>query len=149
MRDKSGRRPTILLAEDDPGDQELVKVAFAKNGYEADLRIVRDGREALDYLLHASPYSSSNAPTPDLLLLDLNMPKMTGSDLLGRLKHDPNLRSIPVVVFTTSEAEVDIQQCYGLGCNSFITKPTDVTEFIATIRRLWTYWFELVALPRR
>lgn len=142
-------QPIVLLAEDDPGDQELVKVAFAKNECPADLRIVNDGREAIEYLRREGKYEHASAPTPDLLLLDLNMPRMSGADVLRAIKADPELKSIPVVVFTTSEADTDIVNSYGLGCNSYISKPADVHEFIEKIGRLSGYWFDLVALPER
>jgi CheY-like chemotaxis protein len=146
------RRPSkpavILLVEDDPGDQELTRRAIAGDVFRAELRIVSDGEEALDYLWRRGRYADAHdAPCPDLVLLDLNMPKLDGREVLKRLKADARLRQIPVVVLTTSRQELDILRSYDLGCNSFITKPVDVDAFIAALRELGSYWFELVTLP--
>jgi CheY-like chemotaxis protein len=137
---------TILLAEDEPADAHLVKTALSENHILADLHHVIDGREALEYLRRQGT-RFADAPRPDLILLDLNMPRMDGRECLAALKHDPKLADIPVVVLTTSEVERDVLASYSLGAAGFITKPVDVTQFISAIRDLGVYWFDLVRLP--
>lgn len=113
------------------------------------LRIVSDGEEALDYLYHRGAYGDSpSAPAPDLILLDLNLPKLDGRGVLMAIRSDASLRSLPVVVLTTSDQEVDIVRSYNLGCNSFITKPVDPAAFVAVAGEISSYWFDLVRLPR-
>ncbi len=140
---------TVLLVDDDPGDQELTRRALVHDVVWTSLRIVSDGEAALDYLHGRGPYADRQAcPFPDLVLLDLNMPKLDGRDVLARMKADAVLRQVPVVVMTTSQQETDIVRSYDLGCSSFITKPLDVESFIKAVRQLGDYWFELVTLPR-
>lgn len=142
------QRAVILLADDDPGDQELTRRALQEDVVRADLRVVCDGAEALDYLLRRGQYEApEQSPRPDLILLDLNMPKVSGRQVLERLKEYPELDHIPVVVLTTSSQEEDILRSYDLGCNSYITKPVNLNRFINVVRELGHYWFELVALP--
>jgi two-component system response regulator len=142
------RKPEILLAEDDPGDQELTRRALESDVHQAELRIVQDGREALDYLYRRGKYENpALAPWPDLILLDLNMPRLNGRQVLEELRKHPDLARIPVVVLTTSSHEEDVSRCYSLGCNSFISKPAEMAPFLAVIRDLRHYWFELVTLP--
>lgn len=142
------RRAVILLAEDDPGDQELTRRALAEDVVRTDLRIVKDGQEALDYLLREGEYSDpATSPRPDLILLDLNMPRVDGKQVLKRLKAYPDLDHIPLVVMTTSTQEEDILRSYDLGCNSFVQKPVDINRFVNAVRELGHYWFELVTLP--
>jgi CheY-like chemotaxis protein len=139
----------ILLAEDDPGDQELTRRALEEDVVRVDLRIVSDGEEALDYLHQRGAYSEADAaPRPDLILLDLNMPKLSGREVLHELKQSPDLCRIPVVVLTTSQQEADIIATYDLGCNSYVQKPVDIEQFISVVRKLGDYWFEIVTLPR-
>jgi CheY-like chemotaxis protein len=139
----------VLLIEDDPGDQELTRRALTKGVIKTDLRIVSDGEEALDYLNHGGRYADADAaPTPDVILLDLNMPKLDGREVLRRVKADPRLKRIPVIMLTTSRRESDILRSYNLGCNSFVTKPVEVDDFITAIGELGEYWFELVTLPK-
>jgi CheY-like chemotaxis protein len=136
------------MAEDDPGDQELTRRALQDDVLRVDLRIVEDGEEALDYLHRRGRYADPGAaPRPDLFLLDLNMPRMGGREVLAHLKQDPSLCRIPVVVLTTSNQEIDIVKSYSLGCNSYIRKPVDLEQFAAVIRSLENYWFEVVTLP--
>lgn len=143
-------RITILLAEDDPGDQELTRRALQEDLERIDLRIVEDGEEALEYLQRREAYSDpDSAPRADLILLDLNMPRMNGRELLKILKDDPDLGRIPVVVLTTSEQEADILRSYDLGCNSYIQKPVDMDQFCRAVRQLGQYWFDVVTLPSR
>jgi CheY-like chemotaxis protein len=137
----------ILLAEDEPADAHLVKVAIAENHILANLHHVVDGREALDYLQRQGERFAA-ATRPDLILLDLNMPRMDGREFLAAIKQVPDLRDIPVVVLTTSEVERDVVASYNLGAAGYITKPVDVAQFMAAIRELGNYWIELVRLPK-
>ena len=139
-------RFNILLVEDEEADAHLVKAAILENHILADLRHVTDGREALEYLRHQAP-RFADSQRPDLILLDLNMPRMDGRECLAALKQDPELCNIPVVVLTTSEVERDIVASYHLGAAGYITKPMDVIQFMAVIRDLGNYWFALVRLP--
>jgi CheY-like chemotaxis protein len=139
-------RFVILLAEDEPADAHLVQVALSENHILADLQHVADGRDALEYLRREGP-RFADAPRPDLILLDLNMPRMDGRQFLAAIKLEQNFKDIPVVVLTTSEVERDIVSSYHLGAAGYITKPVDVVQFIAAIRDLGEYWFELVRLP--
>ncbi len=138
----------VLLAEDNPAEQRLAQRALARGKISCDLRVVSDGEEAMDYLLRRKQYADPElAPRPDLMLLDLNMPKLDGRQVLQQMKANPQLAVIPVVVLTTSQQEQDIFQSYQLGCNSFIKKPVDVHAFIDTMISLGLYWFHLVILP--
>lgn len=148
MPKRFGHRAVVLLIEDDLGDQELTRRALEQDVIRADLRCVSDGEEAMDYLYRRGARNSTAAPRPDLVLLDLNLPNLDGRQVLKRIRADDNLRSIPVIILTTSSAEEDILRSYELGCNSFITKPVQVDSFINVVRRLGNYWFELVTLPR-
>ena len=141
------QRFVILLAEDEPADAHLVKVALTENRILVDLHQVVDGREALEFLHREGP-RFADAPRPDLILLELNMPRMDGREFLAAIKQEPELRHIPVVVLTTSDVERDVIATYNLCAASYITKPVDVVQFIAAIRDLGNYWFELVRLPR-
>ena len=138
----------VLLVEDDPGDQELARRALRVWERKSELRIASDGEEALDYLLHRGAYKNpDSAPRPDLVLLDLNMPKVDGSRVLAEMRGCPALSSIPVVVLTTSSARADIIRNYELGANSYIVKPSDVEEFAQALKSLESYWLGMVALP--
>ena len=143
------RRPAvILLVEDDPGDQELTRRALKHDSIHVDLRIANDGVQAMEYLTRQGEFEDpASSPTPDLILLDLNMPKRNGREVLGDLKEHEHLSRIPVVVLTTSEQEADILRSYDLGCNSYIQKPVDIDQFTESVRRLGTYWFNVVTLP--
>lgn len=146
--DRAGKRVVILLAEDDPGDQELTRRALEEDVLRVELRIVENGEEALDYLLQRGRYADVEAaPRPDLILLDLNMPRMGGREVLAHLKKHLVLCRIPVVVLTTSIQETDIVKSYDLGCNSYIQKPVEIDQFIDVVRKLGNYWFEVVTLP--
>jgi CheY-like chemotaxis protein len=149
MQRWDARTAVVLLVEDDAGDQELTRRALTEGLFRADLRVVGDGEDALDYLLQRGAYADpDDCPFPDLMLLDLNMPKLDGRGVLRAVKSDERLRHLPVVVLTTSQQETDIVRSYGLGCNSFITKPVDGNRFVEVIRALGTYWFELATLPQ-
>ncbi len=150
MGKRHGRPAVILLAEDDPGDQELTRRALQEGVLDTELHVVSDGEEAMDYLLHRGRHTDrACSPRPHLILLDLNMPKLDGRQVLAQLQGHPDLKRIPVVVLTTSKQEEDVLRSYDLGCNSFISKPVDVEEFIRCIHSLGMYWFEIVALPSR
>ncbi len=138
----------VLLVEDDPEDQALTKRAFGKAVFRADLRIVSDGQEAMDYLLGKGKFSApQSAPKPNLILLDLNMPNLDGPEVLKRVRAHPDLRRIPIVVLTTSNHEEDVLRSYDSGCNSFITKPLEMDAFINVLSHLEDYWFDLATLP--
>ncbi len=138
----------ILLAEDDRGDQELTRRALEEGKIRNDLHIVEDGEEALAYLHRRGKYKDpATSPRPDLLLLDLNLPRVDGREVLERVRADSKLRRMAVVVLTTSRQEEDILRSYELGCNSFITKPVGMDQFIRVIQALEEYWFQIVVLP--
>ena len=148
MPTHNGKPAVVLLAEDDPADQELTRRALLEDVIKTDLHVVSDGEMALDYLYQRGPFvDAATAPRPDLILLDLNMPRIDGKQVLQQMRSDPGLRRIPVVVLTTSKQEEDIIRSYDLGCNSFIIKPVDLDGFIRAVRELGSYWFQLVTLP--
>lgn len=139
---------TILLADDDPDDCLFAQEALAENRLANDLHIVGDGEELMDYLYHRGDYADpEKSPRPGLILLDLNMPKKDGWEVLQEIKGNPNLRQIPVVILTTSKAETDIFQSYDLGANSYITKPVTFEGLVEVMKTLGQYWFEIVDLP--
>lgn len=146
---KGRRHPvTILMADDDPDDCMLAREALAESRLANDLHFVSDGEELMDYLYQRGKYSvPGSAPRPGLILLDLNMPKKDGREVLKELKSDPDLRQIPVLVLTTSQAEEDILRSYYLGANSYITKPVTFSSLIEVMQTLSKYWFEIVELP--
>jgi CheY-like chemotaxis protein len=143
------RRPiTILMADDDADDRQMTKEAFEESHLNNDLRFVEDGVELLDYLKRRGKYSNPfSAPRPGLILLDLNMPKKDGREALREIKADPRLKSIRVVVLTTSKAEEDILRTYDLSAASYITKPVAFAALIEVVRTLGKYWLEIVELP--
>ncbi len=138
----------ILLADDDPDDRAFTIRALRQNRLANDVRTVEDGEELMDYLKRRGPYAQEGeAPRPDVILLDLNMPRKDGREALEEIKQDPSLRKIPVVVLTTSEAEQDILQTYDLGVNAFVTKPVTFEGLVNAIRVMSDFWFEIVRLP--
>jgi CheY-like chemotaxis protein len=138
----------ILLAEDDRGDQELTRRALEQGKIRNELRVVEDGEEALAYLYRRGKYKDpATSPRPDLLLLDLNLPRVDGRQVLEKVRSDSRLRRMAVVVLTTSRQEEDVLRSYELGCNSFITKPVGMDQFIQVIQALEEYWFQIVVLP--
>ncbi|MBW7906371.1 MAG: response regulator [Phycisphaerae bacterium] len=148
MTQAQGRLAVVLLVEDDPGDQELTRRALTEGLLRVDLRTVSDGEEALEYLYHRGRHGDpARSPAPDLVLMDLNMPGLDGRDVLRVVKADATLKSVPIVVLTTSRLEADILRSYDLGCNSFITKPVGVEGFVRAVQDLGAYWFELTTLP--
>jgi CheY-like chemotaxis protein len=143
-----GNPIVILLADDDEEDRMLAADAMVESRVANDLRFVEDGEELLDYLYKRGLYAApDSAPTPGLILLDLNMPRKDGREALREIKADPDLRRIPVVVLTTSKAEEDIYRTYDLGANSFITKPVSFEGLVAVMRDIGRYWIEIVELP--
>ncbi|MDX6425731.1 MAG: hypothetical protein QOD52_1136 [Gaiellaceae bacterium] len=138
---------TILMADDDADDRDLAREALAESRVLNELHTVNDGAELLEFLHHEGRFTHADAPRPDLILLDLNMPKVDGREALGALKKDPKLRSIPVVVLTTSRAEEDVVRSYDLGANSFISKPVTFAGLVDVMRELGKYWVVIVELP--
>ncbi|RQG98018.1 response regulator [Natrarchaeobius chitinivorans] len=138
-------RVQILLVEDNPGDVRLTEEAFKQGRIENDLHVVSDGTKALEFLNREGEYA--DAPRPDLILLDLNLPRTDGEEVLEELKEDPDLRSIPVIVLTSSRAEEDIVKSYELHANAYLTKPVDPDEFIEAVRAFEQFWFSVVRLP--
>ena len=148
MPSKKRSPALILLVEDNPADQELIRRAVEKLTVRRELRIVGDGEEALDYLFRRGKYQAPAAsPRPDLLLLDLNLPRVNGYQVLEEIRADSKLRPVPVLVLTTSRQEKDIIRSYELGCNSFITKPVGLDHFTRIVQALEEYWFEIAVLP--
>jgi CheY-like chemotaxis protein len=137
----------ILLVEDDPGDVLMTREAFAHHKIRNPLHIAEDGVEALRFLKREGPFGA--APRPGLILLDLNLPRKDGRELLGEIKQDPGLRTIPVVVLTTSEAEEDILRSYELHANAYVTKPVDFEKFVEVVRKIDDFWVTVVQLPHR
>ncbi|MFD7229303.1 response regulator [Streptomyces sp. NPDC059881] len=136
----------VLLVEDDPGDELMTREAFEDNRIGNTLHVVRDGEEALDFLYRQGEHTG--APRPDLILLDLNLPKYDGRQVLERIKADADLTHIPVVVLTTSAAEEDILRSYQLHASAYVTKPVDLEQFIAAIRKIDDFFVTVVRLPR-
>lgn len=137
----------ILLVEDNPGDVFLTQEAFREGRLAHRLSVVEDGEEAMRFLRREGKHS--NAPQPDLILLDLNLPKKDGRELLGEVKSDPELRQIPVIVLTTSGAEQDIARAYKLHANCYLTKPIQMDDFLKTIRSVEDFWLSVVRLPTK
>jgi len=135
----------LLLVEDDSGDVELTKQALKTAKIIVSLHTVQDGVAALKFLRRQAPYP--DAVRPDLILLDLNLPKKGGRDVLREIKRDAALSSIPVIILTTSDSDVDIATCYDLGANSYITKPIGIEAFIKAVHTIDDFWFALAKLP--
>ena len=138
----------ILLVEDEPADAHLVRSALKESRVLCNLHHVFDGVEALEFLHHQGA-ACAQAPRPDLILLDLNMPRMNGREFLAAVKDDVELKGIPVVVLTTSDVERDVVASYHLGAAGYITKPVDMEQFIDAVRQLGNYWFVLTRLPEK
>jgi CheY-like chemotaxis protein len=137
----------ILLVEDDPGDVLLIEEAFADNKVRNRLHVVSDGVDALAFLRREGDYAG--APRPDLVLLDLNLPRKDGREVLAEVKADDDLRQIPVVVLTTSKAEEDVLRSYNLHANAYVTKPVDFDRFIEVVRQIDEFFVTVVKLPPR
>jgi len=142
-----GRSTLILMADDDADDRLLARDAIAESKMPIELHFVENGEELMAYLHRRGKYSAVSAPRPGLILLDLNMPKKDGREALREIKAHPELRRIPVVILTTSQADTDIVQLYEMGANSFITKPVSFEALVNVMRAVGNYWFETVELP--
>jgi CheY-like chemotaxis protein len=137
----------VLLVEDDPGDELMTREAFEDNKIGNRLHVARDGEEALDFLYRRGAHAE--APRVDLVLLDLNLPKYDGRQVLERIRADPDLTHLPVVVLTTSSSEEDILRSYKLHANAYVTKPVDVSQFIAAVRQIDDFFLSVVRLPHQ
>jgi CheY-like chemotaxis protein len=140
------REIQVLLVEDDPGDVLMTREAFEDYKLRNTLHVVNDGEQAMAFLRQEGEYA--DLPRPDLVLLDLNLPRMDGREVLSAIKSDPELASIPVVVLTTSEAEDDVLRSYSLHANAYVTKPVDFERFINVVRQIDDFFVSVVRLPR-
>lgn len=136
----------ILMVEDNPADARLTEEALKEGLLCNRLHLARDGVEAMKFLRREEPFR--DAPRPDVVLLDLNLPRKDGREVLAEIKTDPSLKNIPVVVLTTSEAEQDIVKSYALHANCYVTKPVDLQRFIEIVRQIETFWLQIVKLPQ-
>ncbi len=146
MKLPEGRAIDILLVEDDPGDELITREAFEHNKIKNNLHVAHDGQEGLDFLYRRGEYAV--APRPDLILLDLNLPKYDGRQLLEQIKNDESLCHIPIVVLTTSSAEEDILRSYKLHANAYVTKPVDLDQFMSAVRQIDEFFVQVVRLPQ-
>lgn len=137
----------ILLVEDNPGDVLLTREALEESKVLNNLHVVNDGDEALEFLYQKGKYA--DAPQPDLILLDLNLPRRDGREVLAEIKEDSRLRVIPIVILTTSTSEEDILNTYELHANCYITKPLDLHQFVKVVKSVEDFWFSIVTLPKR
>jgi CheY-like chemotaxis protein len=137
----------ILLVEDSKGDIGLIEEVFEEAKIKNNLHIAEDGEEAILFLNNQGPFS--DAPRPDIILLDLNLPKKDGREVLQEVKGDDNLKNIPIVVLTTSKAEEDILRSYNLHANAYVTKPVDFNQFITVIKTIEDFWLQIVKLPSK
>lgn len=142
-----GKVVDLLLVEDNPGDVRLTQEAFKEGNVKVNLSVAQDGVEAVDFLYRRGKYRE--APRPDLILLDLNLPRKNGREVLSEIKADPDLRRIPVVVMTTSKAQQDIQKAYTLNANCYIAKPIELEEFISVINSIEDFWLTKATLPTK
>jgi CheY-like chemotaxis protein len=146
MTPKTPPKPIdVLLVEDDPGDVLLIREAFDDNKVHNTLNVVSDGEQALAYLRREGEHAG--ASRPDLVLLDLNLPRKDGREVLAEVKQDPELRTIPIVVLTTSEAEEDVLKSYQLHANAYVTKPVDFERFVSIVRQIDDFFVSVVRLP--
>ncbi len=146
MRRGESRSIEVLLVEDNPGDVRLTREALKEGKVFNNLSVAKDGEEALAFLRREGGFAA--APRPDVILLDLNLPRKDGREVLEAIKADPALRTIPVVILTSSEAERDIVRAYELNANCYITKPVDLDQFITVVKSIENFWFTVVKLPR-
>jgi CheY-like chemotaxis protein len=140
-----GRAAEVLLVEDSPGDVRLTREALKEGKVRNNLSVVSDGVEAMEFLRREGKYA--DAPRPDIVLLDLNMPRKDGREVLAEMKGDESLKRIPVVILTTSEAEQDILKTYDLHANCYLTKPVDLEQFISIVKSVEDFWLTIVQLP--
>jgi CheY-like chemotaxis protein len=138
----------ILLVEDNPADVQITQRALRESAVPVELLVVRDGQEAVDYLLRQGAHALDPAwRSPDLILLDLNLPRLDGREVLQRIRATPALRPVPVVVLTTSRRSEDVQQMYAAGANTYIEKPTDFARFVEVLQTIQRYWLDTAVLP--
>ena len=150
MMNHNARVVTVLMADDDSDDCVLVKDALSENGFTIDLRFVEDGEELMEYLRRRGRYrDSTSSPHPNLILLDLNMPKKDGREALREIKSDPRLRMIPIVILTTSNEEEDIRYSFDMGASSFITKPESFDRLVELMQSLSEYWSDSSVEPEK
>jgi CheY-like chemotaxis protein len=142
---KPGRPIEILLVEDNPGDARLAKEALKEARVFNNLNVAKDGEEALEFLHRRGKHE--HAPRPDLILLDLNLPRKDGREVLAEIKAHDSIKRIPVVVLTTSEAEEDVVKAYNLNANCYVTKPVDLDQFIKVVKSIEDFWLTIVKLP--
>ncbi|MBH8565366.1 response regulator [Nostoc sp. CENA67] len=135
----------VLLVEDNPGDAQLTRIALEDSKISIHLNVVEDGVEAMAFLRKQEKYA--HVPHPDIVLLDLNLPRKDGREVLAEIKTDDNLKRIPVVVLTTSQAEEDVLRAYELAANCYITKPVDFDQFVKIVQSIEHFWFAIVKLP--
>ena len=147
MKKFNGNPAIILLVEDNEGDARLTIEALKDGKINNELHHVKDGIEALAYLNREGEFNIDNAPRPDIILLDLNMPRMDGRETLEKIKKNPKLTGIPIIVLTTSQSEMDVVQSYNLNANCFISKPVDFQQFIHMIHSIKQFWLTVVSLP--
>ncbi|MFH5885285.1 response regulator [Halalkalibaculum sp. DA3122] len=139
----AGDENYILLVEDNPDDVELTMLAFRKNNFANDIAVVEDGQEAIDFLLGDGPGGVAERGYPELILLDLKLPKLNGHEVLKRVKAEPATRRIPVVILTSSQEEEDIIRGYDLGANSYVRKPVDYQDFVEVVNNMGIYWLAI------
>ncbi len=138
----------ILLVEDNPADIQITQRALRDSGIPVDLLVVRDGQEAVDYLLRQGPHAHDEAwRSPDLILLDLNLPRLTGREVLEQIRSREALKAVPVVVLTTSRRPEDVQELYAAGANTYIEKPQDFSRFVEVLQTIHHYWLDTAILP--
>jgi two-component system, response regulator len=140
------KKPVILMADDDEDDRVLVRDAFLKNGLKGELLFVEDGQELIDYL--QTCVNNDSVPCPDLILLDLNMPKKDGRTALKEIKSDPRLKHIPVIIMTTSNEASDVAKCYRNGASTYISKPPSFEQLTQVVDCINQYWFNTAVLPK-
>ena len=146
MRSSKARAVLILIADDDADDRYLTKAAFEENDTHCEIDFVEDGDEVFDFLYSRGKFAHSRSGLPSLILLDLNMPKKDGRQVLDEIKKAPSLKHIPIIIFTTSKSPEDVRQVYGMGASSFITKPTSFEDLQEVARNIETYWVKTATL---
>lgn len=139
---------TILLVEDNPADIKITERALRESGFAVELVVVRDGQEALEYLMRQGLHAESATwRNPDLILLDLNLPRLTGREVLQRMRTNPELKVVPVIVLTTSSRQEDVQDMYAAGANTYIEKPQSFQRFVQVLQTIQHYWLDTALLP--
>src|SRR5262249_22110380 len=141
----SSSKPAILLVDDSPADLDLIREGLAGSSYESQIHIVPDGEEAIAFLRNSGKYAA--ACRPDLMILDLNLPRKDGRAVLADFKSEPQLRTIPVVVFTTSRSRQDVSRCYELGANCYVTKPGSLQDFLVAVKSIEQFWLGVATPP--